>query len=106
MIGITIDFRAGIACPAIGRPTGDELVFFSAERLLARMNARELKAMARRRRQTPRGFLHSVLKTAAAAAQRVLDQGCEDARGRVLQLIAQGEVLPGLNGELVFEVLA
>jgi len=108
MIGIAVDFRAGIACPAINRPAaGKEIVFFSVERLLARMNPQEFEAMARRRRQAPRELLHSVLKTAAASAQRVLDQegSSEEARGKVLRLLCQGEVLPGRNGELVFEVL-
>lgn len=108
MIGITVDFQAGVACPAINRPTADDgVVFFGADQLLARMNTQEFKAMARRRRQTPRGFLHSVIKAAAAAAQRVLDQGSgsEEVRGKVLRLLAQGEVLPGRGKELVFEVL-
>lgn len=74
MIGITVDFRAGLACPAINRPAADDgVVFFGADRLLARMNTQEFKAMARRRRQTPRELLHQVLKAAATAAQRVLD---------------------------------
>lgn len=108
MIGITVDFQAGVACPAINRPVADDgVVFFSAERLLSRMNTREFKAMARRRRQTPRCFLHSVIKAAAAAAQRILDQrnSGEKVRGKVLRLLAQGEVLPGRGKELVFEVL-
>ena len=110
MIGITIDFQARLACPSIGRPpAGEGIVFFSAELVLARMNSQEFKAMARRRRQTPRALLHSVLKAAAAAAQRVLDQdqegSSEEVRGKVLRLLRQGEVMPGRGGELVFEVL-
>ncbi len=103
--GITVDFRAGIACLAIGRPTGDEeLVFISTERLV-RMNSCEVVSLARRRRQAPKDLLREILKAAVTAAQRVLDQGGEEVRGRVLRLLAQGEVLPGSNGELVFEVL-
>lgn len=109
MMGITIDFQARLACPSIGRPpAGEEIVFFSAELVLARMNSKEFKAMARRRRQTPRALLHSVLKAAAAAAQRVLDQegsSEEEVRGKVLRLLRQGEVMPGRGGELQFEVL-
>lgn len=106
--GITVDFRAGVACPAINRPIADDgVVFFSAERLLSRMSTREFKAMARRRRQTPRGFLHSVIKAAAAAAQRILDQGSggEEVRGKVLRLLCQGEVVPGRGSALRFELL-
>jgi hypothetical protein len=106
--GITIDFQARLACPSIGRPpAGDGIAFFSAELVLARMNSQEFKAMARRRRQTPRALLHSVLKAAAAAAQRVLDQegSSEEVRGKVLRLLRQGEVMPGRGGELQFEVL-
>lgn len=106
--GIAIDFQARLACPSIGKPpTGEGIAFFSAELVLARMNSKEFKAMARRRRQTPRALLHSVLKAAAAAAQRVLDQegSSEEVRGKVLRLLRQGEVMPGRGRELVFEVL-
>lgn len=105
MIGITVDFRAGIACPAINRPVADdEVVFFGADQLLTRMNTQEFKTMARRRRQTPRELLHQVLRVAAAAAQRVLDGGEEEVRGKVLRLLAQGEVVPGRGGALHFEL--
>lgn len=106
MIGITIDFQAGLACPAINKPAADDgVVFFGADRLLARMNTQEFKAMARRRRQAPRELLHQVLKAAAAAAQRVLDGGGEEVRGKVLRLLAQGEVVSGRGGTLHFELL-
>lgn len=105
MIGITVDFRAGLACPAINRPAADDgVVFFGADQLLARMNTQEFKAMARRRRQTPRELLHQVLKAAAAAAQRVLDGGGGEVRGKVLRLLAQGEVVSGRGGALHFEL--
>lgn len=104
--GITIDFQARLACPSIGRPpAGDGIAFFSAELVLARMNSQEFKAMARRRRQAPRELLHQVLKAAAAAAQRVLDSGGEEVRGKVLRLLAQGEVVSGRGGALHFELL-
>jgi len=103
--GITIDFRAGIACPAINRPVAnDDIVFISAERLV-RMNSREFMGLARRRRQAPQDLLHEILKAAVTAAQRVLDQGGEEVRGRVLRLLCQGEALPGRDGALHFEVL-
>lgn len=103
--GITVDFRAGIACLAIGRPTGDEeLVFISTERLV-RMNSCEVVSLARRRRQAPKDLLREILKAAVTAAQRVLDQGGEEVRGRVLRLLCQGEALPGRDGALHFEVL-
>lgn len=103
--GIIIDFRAGLACPAINRPVADDdVVFFSAERLV-RMNSREFMDMARRRRQAPQDLLREILKAAVKSAQRVLEQGGEEVRGRVLRLLAQGEVMPGRGGELVFEVL-
>lgn len=106
MIGITVDFRAGLACPSINRPAADDgVVFFGADQLLARMNTQEFKAMARRRRQAPRELLHQVLKAAAAAAQRVLDSGGEEVRGKVLRLLAQGEVVSGRGGALHFELL-
>lgn len=105
MLGITVDFRAGIACPAINRPAADDgVVFFGADRLV-RMDGREFQYLARRRRQTPRELLHQVLKAAAAAAQRVLDQGGEEVRGKVLRLLAQGEIVPGRGGALHFELL-
>lgn len=103
--GITVDFRAGLACPAINRPVADdEVVFFSAERLV-RMNNREFMDMARRRRQAPQDLLREILKAAVKAAQRVLEQGGEEVRGKVLRLLKQGEVVPGRGGELRFEVL-
>lgn len=103
--GITVDFRAGLACPAISRPVaGDDVVFISAERLV-RMNSREFMTLARRRRQSPQDLLHEILMAAVKAAQRVLDQSGEEARGRVLRLLRQGEVLPGRGGVLHFEVL-
>lgn len=103
--GITVDFRAGLACPAINRPVAnDDIVFVSAERLV-RMNSREFMTLARQRRQAPKVLLREILMAAVKAAQRVLDQGGEEARGRVLRLLCQGEALPGRGGELVFEVL-
>ncbi|GIK26503.1 MAG: hypothetical protein BroJett006_27490 [Betaproteobacteria bacterium] len=105
--GITVDFRAGLACPAINRPVADDdVVFVSAERLV-RMNSREFMTLARRRRQAPQDLLHEILKAAVTAAQRVLDQegSSEEVRGKVLRLLRQGEVLPGGGGELVFDVL-
>lgn len=105
--GITVDIRAGVALPAINRPVAadDDVVFISAEQLV-RMNSREFMALARRRRQAPQDLLHEILMAAVKAAQRVLDQGGEEVRGRVLRLLCQGEALPGRDGELVFEVLA
>lgn len=103
--GITVDFRAGLACPAINRPVvDDDVVFVSTERLV-RMNSREFMTLARRRRQAPQDLLREILMAAVKAAQRVLDQGGEEVRGRVLRLLCQGEALPGRGGELVFEVL-
>ncbi len=103
--GITVDFRAGLACPAINRPVADDdVIFVSAERLV-RMNSREFMTLARRRRQAPQDLLHEILKAAVTAAQRALDQGGEEVRGRVLRLLCQGEALPGRGGELVYEVL-
>jgi len=103
-LGITVDFRAGKACLAIGRPTGDELVFIPAERLV-RMNSSEFKALAYRRRQTPYGLLHSILKAAAAAAQEVLDKETDEVRGKVLRLLLQGEIVAGRGKALVFQTL-
>jgi hypothetical protein len=105
MIGITVDFRAGLACPAINRPVADDdVVFVSAERLV-RMNSREFMTLARRRRQAPQDLLREILMAAVKAAQRVLDGGGEEVRGKVLRLLRQGEVMPGSGGELQFEVL-
>ncbi|MCC6142521.1 MAG: hypothetical protein IT368_01820 [Candidatus Hydrogenedentes bacterium] len=104
--GITVDFRAGIACPAINRPVADDgVVFFSADQLV-RMGDIEFQYMAARRRQTPRELLCAVMRAAAAAAQRVLDQdqGGEEVREEVLQLLLQGEVVPGRGGALHFEL--
>ena len=106
MNGITVDFRAGLACPAINRPVAadDDVVFVSAERLV-RMNSREFMTLARQRRQAPKDLLREILMAAVTAAQRVLDQGGEEVRGRVLRLLCQGEALPGRDGALHFEVL-
>ncbi|MBE7422036.1 MAG: hypothetical protein HS110_06320 [Zoogloeaceae bacterium] len=105
MIGITIDFQARLACPSINRPAaGEEIVFFPADRLV-RMTNTEFKDLARRRRQAPKDLLREILMAAVKAAQRVLDQGGEDVRGRVLRLLCQGEALPGRDGALHFEVL-
>lgn len=105
MLGITIDFQAGLACPAINGPVADDGVVFVSADQLVRMGDREFQYMAARRRQTPRELLCSVMKAAAAAAQRVLDSGGEEVRGKVLRLLRQGEVMPGRGGELQFEVL-
>lgn len=105
-LGITVDFRAGIACLAIGRPIAGELVFISAERLV-RMSSSEFSALARRRRQAPDALLRQILKTAAAAAQEVMNRetDADGVRDKVFQLLLQGEVMPGRGKELVFQTL-
>ena len=105
--GITVDFRAGLACPAINRPVADDdVVFVSAERLV-RMNGRQFIGLARLRLQSPQDLLREILMAAVSAAQRVLDQegSSEEVKGKVLRLLRQGEVLPGRGGALHFEVL-
>jgi len=105
--GITVDFRAGLACPAIGQPAEDEhVVFFPAVRLV-RMTSSEFKAMARHRRLTPRQLLNSILIAATRAAQDMLDREPAGAarRSKVCRLLLQGEVTAGRGKELVFQTL-
>ncbi len=107
MIGITVDFRAGLACPAINGPVADDGVVFVSADQLVRMGDREFQYFARRRRQTPQDLLREILRAAVNAAQRILDQegGGEEGRGKVLQLLSQGEAVPGRGGALHFELL-